>query len=127
MGYRHEVRVRYVDCDMQQVVYNAHYLTFVDDTVDCWLRSRWPDFESLGFDVMLKTASVTWHGSARLAERLVIDAAVDRWGTTSFDIDFRGAVDQRRVFDSTVTYVCVDPTGLAPMPVPDELRSFLSA
>lgn len=126
MGYRHVVRVRYVDCDMQRVVYNAHYLTFVDDTVDCWLRSRWPDFENLGFDVMLKAASVTWHGSARLAERLVIDADIGRWGTTSFDVDFRGAVDQRLVFDSSVTYVCVDPTGLAPMPVPDDLRRFLS-
>ncbi len=126
MAYRHEVRVRYVDCDMQRVVYNAHYLTFVDDTVDCWLRSQWPDFESHGFDIMLKTATVTWHGSARLGERLEIDAEATRWGTTSFDIGFRGAVGQRPVFDSTVTYVCVDPAGLAPMPIPDELRGFLS-
>ena len=54
MSYHHKVRVRYVDCDMQGVVYNAHYLTFVDDAFDCWLREIDMNFEEkFGSEVML--------------------------------------------------------------------------
>jgi len=28
MSYRHTVRVRYGECDMQSVVFNAHYLAY---------------------------------------------------------------------------------------------------
>ena len=45
MSYTHQIRVRYVDCDMQGVVYNAHYLTFIDDAFDCWMRELAWDFE----------------------------------------------------------------------------------
>ena len=45
MSYTHQIRIRYVDCDMQGVVYNAHYLTFIDDAFDCWMRELDWDFE----------------------------------------------------------------------------------
>ena len=35
---RHRFRVRYVDCDAQRVMHNAHYLAYVDDAVDSWFR-----------------------------------------------------------------------------------------
>ncbi|MDH3755465.1 MAG: thioesterase family protein [Acidimicrobiia bacterium] len=124
MGYRHDVRVRYVDCDAQKVVYNAHYLTFVDDAFDCWLRELHTDFESLGWEVMLKAAAITWDGPAHLAEILTIDAAVTRWGNTSLDVGSSGSVGDRPVFESTITYVVVD-NDLRPVPIPDALRSHL--
>ena len=63
MSYHHAVRVRYVDCDMQGVVYNAHYLTFVDDGFDCWMRALEPDFENVhGWEVMLKKAEILLGG-----------------------------------------------------------------
>jgi len=56
-NYKHSVRVRYVDCDMQGVVYNSHYLTFVDDGFDCWVRQLGATFEEdYGWEVMLKKA-----------------------------------------------------------------------
>ena len=126
MTYRHDIRVRYVDCDAQRVVYNAHYLTFVDDTLDCWLREMAIDFESLGFDVMVKTATVTWHEPVRMAETLCIEAEVTRWGNTSLDVSYTGHVDVRLVFEATVTYVVVDPDTYAPIEIPDQLRAHLS-
>ncbi|MGZ0230603.1 MAG: acyl-CoA thioesterase [Acidimicrobiales bacterium] len=126
VGYRYEYRVRYVDCDMQKVVYNAHYLTFVDDAMDCWLRSEFGDFESVGLDFMLKTATVTWHGSARRGDTVAIECSATRWGNTSFDVSFKGLVGSDHIFDSLVTYVSVDPVDHNKTPVPDALKSFLS-
>ena len=40
---------------MQGVVYNAHYLTFIDDAFDCWMRELAWDFEKkLEAEIMLK-------------------------------------------------------------------------
>lgn len=128
MSYDHTVRVRYVDCDMQGVVYNAHYLTFVDDGFDCWMRTLEPDFERvLGWEVMLKKAEILWDGPAHFGETLDITCGVTRWGTTSFDITFTGTVGDRPVFTSVVTYVVVDHDEHRPLPIPDELRSHLDA
>ena len=54
MAYVHRIRVRYGECDMQRVVFNAHYMAYCDDAVDTWFRAELaPDglgFEALGFD-----------------------------------------------------------------------------
>ncbi len=126
MTYTHAVRVRYVDCDMQGVVYNAHYLTFVDDGFDCWMRELEPAFEDVyGWEVMLKKAEILWDGPAHFGETVDIACAVTRWGNTSFDTTFTGTVGDRAVFTSTVTYVVVDHGEHRPMPIPDELRAHL--
>lgn len=127
MSQTHDVRVRYADCDMQGVVYNAHYLTFIDDGFDCWLRDLDPRFESLGWEVMLKKAEITWEGPARLAERISIRMEPTRWGNTSFDIGFEGTVDGRAAFNAAVTYVCVDSTTYTPRAIPEQLRAHLTA
>ena len=38
--YRHSLRIRYGECDMQGVVFNANYMAYVDDAVDTWVRER---------------------------------------------------------------------------------------
>lgn len=126
MSFRHEVRIRYADCDAQRVVYNSHYLTFVDDAFDTWLRSFDPDFESRGWEVMLKKAEVVWHSSARLADVMVLEVSVQRWGNSSFDVHAVGHVDDHHIFDSTIVYVAVDAHQYRPTPIPDDLRAFLS-
>ena len=128
MTYRHEVRVRYADCDMQGVVYNAHYLTFVDDACDCWLREVDASFETnLGWEVMLKKAEVTWHEPGRFGETLEIECDVTRWGNTSFDIAYEVRVGERHVVSALVTYVTVDHEHYRPVPIPGELRDHFSA
>lgn len=124
--YRHEVRVRYGDCDMQRVVFNAHYLAYCDDAVDTWVRSLFGgDFEAAGFDFMLKKAVVEWQSPARFGEHLSIDVGVARWGNTSFDVGLRGRVRDRDVFHAVITYVSVTPGGTDPVPPPAIVRERL--
>ena len=124
-----DIEIRYVECDQQGIVYNAHYLTFVDFALDQWVRSlslpggAGSDGESpwvSNWDVMLKRASIDWHGPARWPETLSVHCGVSRWGRTSFDVSYRLRVGDRRVADLVITYVSVDSATHEPMVTPPE-------
>ncbi|MEQ8839738.1 MAG: thioesterase family protein [Acidimicrobiales bacterium] len=123
----YDYRIRYGECDQQGVVFNAHYMAFIDDAVDCWVRSLAPEFETtLGWEVMVKRSEIIWAGPARFGETLTLELAVSRWGTTSFDVAAIGHVAGRPVIDSVTTYVVVDHAEFRPVPIPDELRAHLA-
>jgi acyl-CoA thioester hydrolase len=123
--HRHRIRVRYGECDEQGVVFNAHYLAYVDDALDTWLRALERPYTSYGWDMMVKHAEITWNGPARVAEVIEITAEVVRWGTTSLDIRFDGAIDERPVFTAVLTYVGVEPGTTTPTPPPEVVRRHL--
>ncbi len=126
MPFRHHIRVRSGDIDAQRVVFNPHYLAYVDDTVDTWFRTAvGVDVRELGWSTMLKAAAVEWHASARLGHVLDLEAAVERWGTTSFEVGVRGRVEHRPIFTAVLTYVSVEPDTLTPMTTPDSVRRAL--
>jgi len=125
VGFHHEIPIRYGEVDLQRVVFNAHYLAYVDDAVDHWMRELDRAFESLGWDFMVKRAELTWHGSAGLGDLLEIDSAVTRWGTTSFDIEHRLHVAGRDVVSVITTYVGVEAGTSTPAPPPPAVRRHL--
>jgi acyl-CoA thioester hydrolase len=133
MGYRQQVRVRYSECDMQGVVFNAHYLAFCDDAVDTWLRQVLPGqvFSAGGdgatFDFMTKTAAVTFHRGLTFGELADLDCSATRFGRTSFDITIEGSVAGEPSFTTNLTYVSVEPGTHTPCPVPDHVRTALTA
>ena len=122
--FRHDIRVRYGDCDMQQVVFNAHYLAYCDDAVMCWFVAR------LGarmheFDCMLKTVNITWQRPLRVGETASLDCHVARWGNSSFDINIDGHVAGEPSFRTTITYVSTTPGAPKATPVPDWVKTAL--
>ena len=123
MSYRHELRIRYGEVDFQGVVFNAHYLAYCDDAADVWLRTFPSGIGTGTWDIMLKRSEITWHGSAGLNEVVAIDVGIRRWGNSSFDIGFEGAVGDRRVFSATNTYVAVVEGTKQPIRVPEEFRA----
>jgi len=131
MSYVHRVRVRYGECDMQKVVFNAHYLAYCDDAVDTWFRAVLaPDgsgFESVGFDFMVKTAAITWHAPLVFGDHVELTCAVGRWGTSSFDVVVEGTVAGEARFTATITYVSVAVGENRAVPVPAPVRERLDA
>ncbi len=120
-------RVRYYECDMQRVVHNSVYLAWCDDSADRWFRSAGADLEAGPWDVMVKTATVTWAAASRLGDEITLDLAVSRWGNTSFDLHFSGTRHGDAVFDATITYVAVRMGTTETVRVPDEFREALGA
>jgi acyl-CoA thioester hydrolase len=130
MSYVHPVRVRYGECDMQRVVFNAHYFAYCDDAVDTWFRSVLgveagaTDFA--GFDFMLKTATVTWHAPLVFGDTAMLACRIARWGRTSFDVAIDGRVGDEERFEALITYVSVVHGANTPTPVPDAVRAAFS-
>ena len=124
--YTHHVRIRYGEVDMQRVVFNAHYLAYCDDAADLWFRSIGALLEGGEWDVMVKKATITWGGAARVHDDLAIAVSVSRWGTTSFDVRFEGTVEDREVFTADLTYVSVVTGTTDTVPVPAEFRAAAS-
>lgn len=127
MTYTHHIRVRYGEVDMQKVVFNAHYLAYCDDAADVWFRRLGAGLTDDWWDVMVKKAVITWSGGAKVHDDLAIEVGVRRWGTTSFDVGFAGAVDGSPVFDAEITYVAVKTHTTETIPVPDDFRAAADA
>jgi acyl-CoA thioester hydrolase len=123
--YRHSIRVRYGEVDMQRVVFNAHYLAYCDDACEGWFRDRKIRSGTHGWDAMVKKASIEWASQATVGDDITIDVHASRWGNTSFDVTYAGAVGDRPVFTCVITYVGVKAGTLETMPPPVEVRSAL--
>ena len=124
--YLHRIRIRYGECDMQKVVFNANYLAYCDDAAESWLQSvGLTDITEYGWDFMLKKATIEWAGAATVHETIEIAVAATRWGNTSFDVGFEGSVEGRPVFSCSITYVGVKAGTRETMPPPPEVRTLL--
>lgn len=137
--FTHDIRVRYAEVDQQRVVFNAHYLTWVDDAMSAWLEAvgyrgaSWaqpgdqPAGEQ-GWDFMVRHAEVDFRGSAAFGDRVAIDCEVARWGTSSFDVAFDIRVGERHLVAAVLTYVGIRnlPDGTwEKAAVPSRFRSLL--
>ena len=124
-SFRHTIAVRYGEVDLQGVVFNAHYLAYMDDTMETWLRPLRKRREELGWEMMLKRCTIEWQGSLGPGDVLDVDVAVERWGRTSWDLGYLGTCEGRQVFRALVVYVSVRLGEGEPMETPEEIRAFL--
>jgi YbgC/YbaW family acyl-CoA thioester hydrolase len=124
------LRVRWAEVDMQKIVFNGHYLTYIDTAVaEYWREIGLPYpqgyVERYGNDVYLRKASVEYLGSARYDDLLVVGCRVARLGRSSMSFAFeiyREAEDAPLV-TAELVYVNADPTTMKAMPLPEELRT----
>jgi acyl-CoA thioester hydrolase len=124
--HRESIAIRYQEVDLQNVVFNAHYLAFCDMAFSGWLREAigWTGVDDPD-DWMLVKATIEWQGSATYGDVLDVDCRVARWGTTSFDVDYRGSVREVPTFTGMITYVTVEPGTKQKRPVPASMRMAL--
>lgn len=128
MNYVEIIRVRYNECDMQNVVFNANYWMYADDAVAQFMRHALAaeldvavddvNLVEVGFDFMLKSATGTWHKGATYGDIIDASCSVIRWGNTSFDVAVQMAVRGEPVFDSAITYVSTTPGAPKPVAIP---------
>ena len=124
MSFQHQIRVRYAECDQQGVVFNAHYMAYMDDTTEVWLQSllQNSDPQQSKWDWMLVRAVLEWQSPARNGDLLDIEVGILRFGDTSFDFGFIGTVNGRPVFRGRSVCVTIDHETLKKQPTPDQMR-----
>jgi acyl-CoA thioester hydrolase len=129
--FRYYLRVRYVECDAQKVVFNSRYGEYVDVSINEFIRAigLLPDFLEGTFDFQLVTQTVEWKAPAHFDQVLELSIAATRLGTTSFTIGtaFRIAGDQGIIVTAETVYVLVDGATLTKRALPDALRAALQA
>ena len=126
--FTHRVRVRYAEVDGQGVVFNAHWMTYFDESCTRFV-GEWgfgPDFWIEKFDVMLVKAVLEWSGPAAFDDWIDIEVAAARIGTKSFDLRYRASVDGRPACTAFITYVAVQPGTHESIALPDPVRAALS-
>jgi len=126
-AHRHALSVRWGECDQQGVVFNAHYLAYIDDALETWLRPLRARPETRDWDVMLVRCNIEWYGSLRSGDRLEMQVAIARWGRTSFDVGFTGSSAGRPVFGALAVYVSVDKESGKSVETPARVREHLGA
>lgn len=126
----HRLRVRWAEVDMQNIVFNAHYLMYFDTAVtDYWRALALPYQESmhrLGGDLYVKKAGIEFHASGRMDDLLDVAMKCSRIGNSS--IAFTGAIfrAEELLITSELIYVFADPATQTSRPVPAPLREILT-
>jgi len=127
--FAHRLRVRWVEVDMQQIVFNGHYLMYFDTAVtDYWRALAMPyaaTMHQLGGDLYVKKASVEYHASAEMDDFLEVCMRCERVGNSS--LTFVGAIfrGDALLISSELVYVYADPVAKKSQRVPTALRELL--
>ena len=127
---RHRLTVRWAEVDAQKIVFNAHYLMYADVAVtEYWRQMAMPyaqSWSTLGGELFVKKATVTYHASAQMGDVLDIGIRCVRQGNTSLQFEagiFRG---QQLLNTVELVYVFAD-AAQQPQPLPQTLRDMLAA
>jgi YbgC/YbaW family acyl-CoA thioester hydrolase len=122
----HRLRVRWVEVDLQKIVFNGHYLMYFDTAMaDYWRALAIPYEETmhqLGGDLYVKKASLEYHASAQYDDRLDVGLRCQRIGNSS--IQFVGGIfcGDQLLITGELLYVYANPNTKTSMPVPQVLR-----
>ena len=124
------LRVRYGECDAQQVVFNARYADYIDIAMTEYFREVVGGFQYLldqGLDNQVVSLHIDWHSSAKFDDVLAISVTSTKVGNTSysFKILINDYISQKLIAKSSMTYVMVDTQNYQKTPVPDWLREKL--
>ena len=125
----HRLRVRWAEIDMQKIVFNGHYLTYIDTAVTAyWGRVALPyetAFHILGGELYVKKATLEYHASALMDDDLSVGMKCSKLGKSSMVFEagiFRG---DKLLISGELIYVFADPTTQTSKPIPEALRNIL--
>ena len=133
----HRLRVRWAEVDMQKVVFNGHYLTYIDSAVaDYWraIGLAYPEgyVDRYASDMFLRKAAVDYLGSARYEDELAVHCRVAKLGRSSMTFAFEIWREQPEpspapLITAELVYVNADPKTMKAAPLPEDLRSRVRA
>jgi YbgC/YbaW family acyl-CoA thioester hydrolase len=120
------LRVRWAEVDMQKIVFNGHYLMYIDTAVAGYWRALALPYEEtmhqLGGDLFVRKSTLEYFASAGYDDTLDIGVRCERIGTSSLLFStgvFRG---HALLVSGELVYVYADPAVRESRPVPAELR-----
>lgn len=127
--FQEALRVRWVEVDLQKIVFNGHYLMYLDTAMAGYWRALALPYEDsmahLAGDLFVRKATLEYHAPAQYDDQLQIGLRCDRVGSSS--ITFGAAVfrDGQLLVSGELVYVFADPVARRAQPVPASLRELM--
>lgn len=123
------MRVRWVEVDMQKIVFNGHYLMYFDTAVaGYWRAMAMPYQETMAYldgDLYVRKATLEYLASAHYDDSLDVGVRCVRVGNSSILFGtgvFRG---DALLVGGELVYVFANPQTQISLPVPAQLRTLL--
>jgi acyl-CoA thioester hydrolase len=122
--FSHRLKVRYSEIDGQRIVFNAHYLTYIDVAVSEYFQDVLPQEKAQEFDFVLAKSTLEYKRSACLNDWLTIWCRMEGIGTKSMTMKFiiTREDEVEPLLLAEIIYVSIDPKTHVPTPVPDFVR-----
>ncbi len=129
--FSHTLRVRYSECDAQKVVFNANWFLYVDVTMTEFWRHTLDGYmglpEQYGVEVVMAQNGANFRSPAFFDDELTITPTVTKIGNSSMRMEFTVKRGEDLLWEAFAIYVFVDHESMRPVPIPDEIRTRLTA
>jgi acyl-CoA thioester hydrolase len=125
----HELRVRFGECDLQGVVFNANYLLYFDVGItELWRAAvcPWQEMAERGVDAVVAEANLRFRGPARYDDVLRLELSVAMLDETSVTTGIDVRRDGELLVEGRLRHVIVDAKTLKRTQMPDWIREGLS-
>ena len=128
MSHQKRIEIRWRDLDSYGHVNQAVYLTYAEEVLDDWFRTKLGRDPGVGWDYVARRTTIDYRGELRLADRVAVGSAeLAQLGTTSLTARvILSAPDGRVATELELVIVAIDGKGGAPRPLTDAERSALS-
>ena len=127
--FRHRLRVRYAECDRQEVVFNAHYLAYFDVTMTELWRAAFGSYQAMmdrGYDLVVAEANLRFARSARFDDQLTLEVSITKLGNSSILSRHRILREDELLVQGTMCHVTVELETLSKAQLPDWVRCGLA-
>lgn len=121
----HRLRVRYVECDMQGHVFNAHYFTWFDvANTELWREAlgSFSKINDAGLDIVVAEAGARYLSGAHFDEDVDIEVTSDPLTTTSMTSRYAVRRGDELLVEGFTRHVCVKLRVHTKEPWPDWVR-----
>lgn len=131
--FTHRIRIRYAECDMQGIVFNANWYALFDDAVGALWRERLGGYDrisSQGIEIVVAESGARFRGAARPEQLIDFHVVVARLGNSSLRIELAAlreneAGENDLLVEGFLEYVFIDHASFTPVAIPDDLRATL--
>jgi acyl-CoA thioester hydrolase len=122
--FSQRLKVRYSEIDGQKIVFNAHYLTYIDVAVTEYFQEVLQGYDESIFDFVLAKSTLEYKRSAHLHDWLTIWCRMEKIGNSSMTMScmITRNDEEAPLLLAEIIYVSVDHETKLKKPVPEFVR-----
>jgi acyl-CoA thioester hydrolase len=127
-AFRHEIRVRYAECDAQGCVFNSNYLMYFDVVMTEFWRELVGSYQEMvdgGTDMVVAEAGVRYRRPVIFDDLIAIEAVLSRLGETSITTELAVLREGEVAAEGTLRHVFVTTGTSETVAIPANLRAAL--